>query len=260
MNTVRPVSAALRQLLPLLLVLALGACSVQQTRLTPGSIVDASEPVQRDTTIALLGGTGFVGGYLLREALSRGYPVRLLSRSPDNLAYLGERVTVINGDARDPGALQALLDGAQVVVSALGPPRARGDSRSGLNSAVTAALIPAMQAAGIERYLLISGAAVVMPGDARNLSGWWMRQLVRVRYPGILEDRQREYDLLAVSDLGWTLLRCPLIEGEGYQAPARVTLDTPAGFYLRAGELAQFLLDELETPRFRRQGPFLSSP
>ena len=86
----------------------------------------ASEPATRETTIALLGGTGFVGGYLLREALARGYPLRILSRSPGRLEYLGSRVTVIQGDARDPAALRTLLAGADAVISAIGPPRAGG--------------------------------------------------------------------------------------------------------------------------------------
>ena len=149
-----------RQLL-LLLLLALGACSAQQQKLPESAIASASTAsAERETTIALLGGTGFAGGYILREALARGYPVRALSRTTGRLDYLGPRVTEVQGDARDPAALARLLTGADIVVSAIGPPRAGGDSRSGLNSAVTEGLIDAMRAAGLRRYILVSGAAV----------------------------------------------------------------------------------------------------
>jgi len=249
----------MRALLPLLLALALGACSVQQTRTTPDAVSSASQPVHRESTVALLGATGFVGGYLLQDALSQGYPLRVLSRSPEKLAYLGDRVTVIEGDAADPATLRKLLQGADMVISAIGPPRAQGDSRSGLNSAVTAALLPLMEDIGIDRYLVVSGAAVVMPGDQRDFRGWWMRQLVRLRYPGILEDRQREHKLLLDSGVSWTLLRCPLIESGPIKAPARVSNATPQGFYLRATELARFAMEQLESDTFVRRGPFLSS-
>jgi hypothetical protein len=36
--------------------------------------------------IALIGATGFVGGFILNEALSRGHAVTALSRHPDKLA------------------------------------------------------------------------------------------------------------------------------------------------------------------------------
>lgn len=250
----------LRLLLIMLLTAALGACSVQQPKLPDQDIGAAARPADRPTTIALLGGTGFAGGYILREALARGYSVRVLSRSPDKLAYLGARISVIEGDARDPRALAKLLQSADAVISAIGPPRAGGDSRSGLNSAVTQAMIPAMRAAGLSRYIVISGAGVVLPGDQRDFLGWWMRQLVRLRYPGILEDRQSEYALLARSDLDWTLLRCPLLEAGEARAAPEVSLRTPGGFYLRAGELANFALDQLDERRYSRTGPFLNSP
>ena len=160
----------------------------------------------------------------------------------------------------DPAVLARLLRGADVVVSAIGPPRAGGDSRSGLNSAVTEKLIDAMAAAGLRRYLVVSGAAVVMPGDARDFSGWWMRQLVRLRYPGILADRQQEHERLAASALDWTLVRCPLIEAGGIGTAPRVSLQTPPSFHVGAGELATFVLDQLERPGFSRAGPFVGSP
>jgi putative NADH-flavin reductase len=249
-----------RCLVPLLVVTGLSACSVQQVKLPQKEIEAAQQPADRNTTIALLGGTGFAGGYILREALSRGYPLRVLSRSPEKLAYLGQRVSVITGDARDPEVLRTLLDGADLVISAIGPPRAGGDSRSGLSTTVTGELIRAMGSAGLKRYIVVSGAGVVMPGDRRDFTGWWMRQLVRIRYPGILADKQAEHALLAASGLDWTLVRCPLLEAGDAAGDPDVGLLTPGGFYLRAGDLAEFVLNQVEQPGFLRQGPFLSSP
>lgn len=247
------------RLFGILLLLTLGACSVQQARLPEQEIAGSAQPPVRETTIALLGGTGFAGGHILREALAQGYPLRVLSRSPDKLAYLGDRITVVEGDARDPGVLEALLAGADVVISAIGPPRTGGDSRAGLNSTVTRALVAVMGEAELDRYIVVSGAGIRMPGDRRNFIGWWMRQLVRLRYPGILQDRQAEFGLLADSELDWTLVRCPLIEDQSSDGWPQVSLTTPGSFYLRAEELARFILAQVENPTYVRKGPFLSS-
>lgn len=248
-----------QRLFAALLLVFLGACSHQQARLPEEHILAASRPAEKQTTIALLGGTGFVGGYILSEALAQGYPLRVLARSPEKLAYLADRIDIVTGDARDPAVLRALLDGADVVINAIGPPRAAGDSRAGLNTAVSRAMLAAMGEAGLDRYIVVSGAGVAIPGDRRNLRGWWMRQLVRLRYPGILQDRQKEYALLASSGVNWTLLRCPLIEGAVFASSPQVSLATPGGFYLRAGELARFALGQIDNGDYARNGPFLSS-
>jgi len=62
--------------------------------------------------VALLGASGMVGGYLLREALARGYTVRALARTPAKLDEFSGRITIVQGDARDPVVIQQLLQGS----------------------------------------------------------------------------------------------------------------------------------------------------
>ena len=61
------------------------------------------------------------------------------------------------------------------------------------------------------------------------------------------------------SRVQWTLVRCPLIDPESFQHEARVTLDTPTSFHVRAGELARFIIDQIESRKYIRKGPFLGS-
>ena len=67
-------------------------------------------------TVALLGASGMVGGYLLREALARGYTVRVLARTPAKLSQFGDQITIVRGDARDPAAVaeSVLINGQSV--------------------------------------------------------------------------------------------------------------------------------------------------
>lgn len=72
--------------------------------------------------IIILGGTGYAGGHLAAEAARRGHEVLAASRSAAEEPVGG--VEYRRGDVREEDFLSNLLEGADVVVSALSP---RGD-------------------------------------------------------------------------------------------------------------------------------------
>lgn len=210
-------------------------------------------------TVALLGASGMVGDYLLQEALARGHAVRALARSPEKLARYGSRITIVQGDARDPAAVAELLRGSDVVVSALGPVSADGAAARTVNTDATRNVVQAMRQQGVTRYMVVSGAAIEMPGDERDLLGWWIQSLARIALPDAVKDKQAEYALLAQSSVEWTLVRCPLIDPIPFRQPAVASLRTPPAFRVRAGELARFMIDEIDARQFVREGPFIGS-
>lgn len=77
-------------------------------------------------TIAVTGGTGFVGAALIAEILKRGDRVRAIARDPKRLQIAG--VDIISGSLEDETALSALADGADVFIHCAGLTRARRDS------------------------------------------------------------------------------------------------------------------------------------
>jgi NAD(P)H-binding len=216
-------------------------------------------PTTQPKTIALLGATGMVGDFLLREALTRGHEVTALARTPAKLQAFENQITIIQGDARDPDTITALLKGADVVISALGPVKSDGDAAHFISTTVTSNIVHEMEQTGISDYLVVSGAGVAIPGDNRNLLGWWIRKLAQLGLRDTLADKQAEYDVLAASSVNWLLLRCPLIDPEPFQTAPMTSLLTPPAFRVRAGELARFMLDQIESGDYRRQGPFVGS-
>ena len=75
--------------------------------------------------MAILGSTGKTGGWVLEEALKRGHAVRCLVRKPAKLVDAGygpDRVTCVQGSATDGAVLAQFVEGADVIVSALGSP------------------------------------------------------------------------------------------------------------------------------------------
>jgi len=55
------------------------------------------------------------------------------------------------------------------------------------------------------------------------------------------------------------LARCPLIDPESFSYSPLLSLETPPAFRLRAAELAQFMLDQIDSRQYVQQGPFLGS-
>lgn len=73
------------------------------------------------TTITILGGTGFAGRYIAREAAARGHRVIVASRSAADPAEPVEGVEYRATDVSDEQDLAAAVASADVVVSALSP-------------------------------------------------------------------------------------------------------------------------------------------
>lgn len=51
--------------------------------------------------IAILGANGKAGKFLVKQALEKGYQVKILTRNSNNMTITNENVEIIDGDARD---------------------------------------------------------------------------------------------------------------------------------------------------------------
>jgi putative NADH-flavin reductase len=241
-----------------LAVLLLSGCA-SQNRDTVSGPVKPTDTSHKDITIALLGATGMVGGFIITEALSQGYNIRALARSPQKLDSFNDQISIVKGDARELSTIDALLLGSDVVISAIGPVSKDKQAARMISSDTTKNLVQLMPEHNIDRYIAVSGAGVVAPGDDRNVTGWSMRQLALLTLNQTLKDKQSEYEILAESTLSWTIVRCPIIEAQPFASQPTASLITPSSYSLRAGELARFLLDQINSNEFVQKAPFLNS-
>lgn len=69
--------------------------------------------------ITVLGGTGYAGSAIAREAASRGHSVTALSRSAPDQAHTA--VTYAQGDVTSESVLHSAVTGSDIVVGALAP-------------------------------------------------------------------------------------------------------------------------------------------
>ena len=209
--------------------------------------------------LAILGATGATGRELVREALERGHELRVLARDPSRVAGGGGAVTVVTGDARDPGAVAAVLGGVEAVVSAVGP--TKEDRR--VCSRATENVLGAMREHGIRRYVLLSGAAVTAPEDRKTLGDKLADFFVRTMERGGVQDKQREYELLVASEVDWTAVRIPRLVGGEPTGALRASLVRPVARMVRRRDVVRFLLDQigqlgqLGDDRYLRRAPFV---
>jgi nucleoside-diphosphate-sugar epimerase len=148
------------------------------------------------TTIALTGGTGFVGTRLIALALESGHQVRALTRR-EQAPRAG--ITWIPGDLSNSQALTQLCETAEAVIHVAGVVNA--PDRAGFakgNVEGTQNMLAAAQAAGVKRFVHVSSLAAREP--QLSAYGW----------------SKAEGDALVMaSPLDWAIVRPPAIYGPG---------------------------------------------
>lgn len=205
--------------------------------------------------IAVIGATGRTGRPLVRELLRRGHTVSVLVRDPAKLAELQHQVTVVTGDSRNADDLADLVSGVDAVISTLGPTA----KENSLHTETARALVEAMDAAGVRRFVGVSGAGIDVPGDQKSVSAKVISKLIQTLGGGVVKDKPAEYELYAASGLDWTLVRPPrLLAGE---ATGRLEHDahrSTTSTKITRADLAAFLADVVEQGLYLRQAPFVA--
>jgi uncharacterized protein len=158
--------------------------------------------------IAILGSTGFVGAFILSEALTRPeLAITAIVRSP-NAITPHQQLTVVKGDVFDTQGLTDALRGHDVVIHAYHPGRGANDSEVYDKSvAGHEAIIAATRAAGVPRLVCVGGAASLMTAEGKEYldSSHWDKEFDPYRN-AILGTRALYYLLKPVTDIDWVFL------------------------------------------------------
>jgi len=209
--------------------------------------------------VTIFAATGGIGRHVLEQAVAAGHDVTAVVRNPKKLSGGAVRVVTADLAAADPAALESAVQGADAVLSGLGP---RSKSEDGIASQGTRAIVAAMQATGVRRIVVVSAAPISTvpspgrPTPPRHDPGDWflMRHLLAPLTKAALRQPYADLalmeDVLRDSGLDWTVVRPPrLTEG-----PLTGAYRTAYGQNLRRGilvsraDVAQLMLGVLERP------------
>ena len=138
-----------------------------------------------------IGATGGVDSEIVSQAADRAHQVTAFVRAPERLAALRDRITVIQGDLLNSGALERVLEGQDVILSSFGPRMRILKGDSDLLGTFARVLTSAMMAKRIQRAIVVSTAflfkdAIISPA---HLVG-------RLFFPSVVSDATEIEDVI----------------------------------------------------------------
>jgi uncharacterized protein len=205
--------------------------------------------------ITLVGATGFVGGFILTEALNRGHMVKGVTRHPEKLP-IHKNLTGINADIYNEAEVGSSVAGSDAVISSFNPGWGNPDIYD-LFVKGCKSIINGVKESGIKRFLMIGGAGslFVKPGiqlvDTPDFPAEYKNGALGAR--DVLNLLKNE------TGLDWTVL-CPSINLKPDRRTNKFRIGTDSILFNENGEsavstqdLAIAVLDELENPKFIRK-------
>lgn len=205
--------------------------------------------------IAVIGGRGKVGRFIADYALKRGYQVRMLVRSINLQTTSNEHIEVVEGDARDKDVIANLIQGCNVVINTLGQPA----KDSPIYSAVTSNILTAMNDLGIRRYIAVTGGSLNVDGDHKSLLNKLGARLFLILYPAMMADKKKEHEILASSNIDWTLVRLPVVVEGPQTGRIKVNLTDMPGMKMTNQDIADFLLQQIDDTKYIGKTPFIAN-
>ncbi|WP_309129540.1 NAD(P)H-binding protein [Microbacterium sp.] len=203
--------------------------------------------------IVVIGGTGYAGSHIAREAVNRGHDVVSISRSVPDAAIEGVRY--VQGSALDLDALGDVFDGADAVVSSLAP---RGDMEHIVLDALRGLIAKLTGTATRLGVVGGAGGSLVAPGGPRLFDQGFPEEYKHEAQVGI-----DSLELLQSTDEGldWFFIHPaevfgPWAEGERtgtYRDGGDVLVrDADGNSTISGADFAIAVVDEIESPKHHR--------
>ncbi len=133
--------------------------------------------------VALVGGTGFVGSYLVDELLRQGHdPVLLVRPGSEHRVRHAERCGLVSGDLDDHDAVRETVRGCDATVYNVGILRedtARGVSFEALHFEAARRVMDYAEEAGVQRFALMSANGARVDGGRYQSTKYKAEQYLR---------------------------------------------------------------------------------
>ncbi|HYB30321.1 MAG TPA: NAD(P)H-binding protein [Solirubrobacteraceae bacterium] len=191
--------------------------------------------------IGVLGAAGGTGRQVVQQALDRGWEVAALARRPDALTITNERLSVTQGDAREPSGAASVVKGCDAVISVIGLRKGVDTSLSDATTTICAA----MKEAGVRRLVVMSVLGI---RDSADKAGIFGRVIIPLFMKKAVSDRVRVEEVVEASGLDYTLVRAARLVDGGPTGKYSAGPDARANATSKVtrGDVAHCLLDQAE--------------
>jgi uncharacterized protein len=201
--------------------------------------------------VTIFGATGTVGQQLVKLCLAKGYTVKAFGRNIE--MYIDEdlrndNLLAIKGYVFTESDVQKAVKGSNAVLSAL------GGSVDGVDRTRTLGMkniITAMKNTGLTRIVAVGGMGVLDSADGKKLIDG---ESYPEEYKAVGLEHLQAFNYLNESGLDYTFVCPPNIlpaDANGlYQTAANSHI---GGYEINAGNLALFMINELEKNEFVKQ-------
>jgi putative NADH-flavin reductase len=215
--------------------------------------------------IAIFGASGATGTLLTQRCLAARYSVAALLRTPEKFP-MRDHVHVIQGSAFDLSSVRHTIEGADVVLSALGahsPLR----NENVLPRAVPL-IVEAMQQTASQpkpvRRIIVLGSAGALP-DSLDKQPAWRRWIVQnIVYNTFLKwpvfEQISQYATLSHSGLNWTMVMPTMLINASARGAYRIDGDALPrnGSRISRADVADFMMQQIDNPQWIRKGVYIA--
>jgi len=202
--------------------------------------------------VAVFGATGGVGHQIVEQALAAGHTVSALARDPARLAIKDGRLMVVEGNVLDRNAVDQTLAGTDAVFVSLGNTSGNPEM---IVSQGTAVIIAAMQAAGVQRLIVISSLGV---GDSKDQVPFFFKALIATALRHAFQDKEAQEKLVRASNLDWTIIRPGGLTDGPPTGSYRAGPDRSIGGQVSRADVAAFALSQLTNLEYVGQTPAIA--
>ena len=203
--------------------------------------------------ITVFGASGKVGRLVVEKLAAQGHIVTAVTHSHPP-ATTNAKIHYVQADIYDAQQVKTAIKNTELVMSCLG---SWGRAKKDVLSAGMQNIIPAMQAAGIQRIITLTGAEALAAGEQYGSLKGLGRTLFKAVAGGILQDGEAHIQLLAKSGLDFTVLRSPAMTNSGSTSYSLTTKRPLPWQTIRRQAVANALAELTENNAYPRQLPFI---
>lgn len=207
-------------------------------------------------TIAVLGSDGRSGKIFVQKALDSGYRVKAGVYSSDPaLLQSNDNLEIIRCDATSRAQVQALINGADVIVSLIGHSK---NSPANMQTEATKTIIESMSSCSIKRFISLTGSGARMPGDKITFMDRLFSVGIKIIDSKRVSDGVNHLKILQQSNLDWTVLRVVKLSNRKPKN-FKLTENGPGKTFVSRHEVAQAILKLIEDESYIKKAPIIST-